>query len=199
MPTQNAISMLRQHIKPHERIHGVFRKAGTRPNVTPADCTVDYYVRSDTMANAQRLWERVEKCFEGAAVATGCKVEYEPLNSYADLRSSAALCRAFVEAMPAGTVHYNKPENILAGSTDMGNVTYACPGFHGAFGIDTQHGEANHTKPFAAVAGTQDAFERAIACGKGMGLVGWKVLTDDAFAAQMKKEWEEDMVAALKE
>lgn len=192
----NAISMLRQQIRPHERIHGIFRATGTRPNVTPANCTVEYYCRSDTRAHARQLWERVKKCFEGAALATGCDVRYEPINSYADLRPSTALCRAFVEAMPPGTALYDYPVDMLAGSTDMGDVTYACPGFHAAFALDTKHGEANHTKPFAAVAATQDAFERAIACGKGMALVGWKVLTDDGFARQMKTEWEEDMKVA---
>lgn len=194
----NAISMLRQQIKPHERIHGVFRSAGDRPNVTPANCTVEYYVRSDTRAHAQQLWQRVEKCFQGAAIATGCEVRSEPLNSYADVRPSAALCRAFVEAMPSGTVHYDQPADILAGSTDMGDVTYACPGFHAAFGIDTKDGEANHTKGFAAVAGTEDSFERAVECGKGMALVGWEVLTDDGFAEQMRTEWELDMKLAAK-
>ncbi|KAM5350751.1 hypothetical protein ACJ41O_007256 [Fusarium nematophilum] len=122
----NAISMLRQQIKPHERIHGVFREAGERPNVTPAHCFVEYYVRSDTRANAERLWQRVLKCFEGAALATGCEVRTELLNRYADVRPSAALCRAYVDAMPEGTVSYDTPMDFIAGSTDMGDVTYEC-------------------------------------------------------------------------
>ncbi|KAL2015727.1 hypothetical protein VTK56DRAFT_4898 [Thermocarpiscus australiensis] len=189
----NAISMLRQQIRPYERIHGVFRSAGDRPNVTPADCCVEYYVRSETRAQAEALWQRVLRCFEGAAVATGCEMRVEPLNSYADVRPSKALCDAYVGVMPKGTVAYDEPRDFLAGSTDMGNVCYECPGFHGAFGIGTREGEANHTKGFAAAAGTEEAFQRAVECGRGMALVGWKVLTDDAFAEQVQKEWEEDM------
>lgn len=192
----NAISMLRQQIRPHERIHGVFRSAGDRPNVTPVDCCVEYYVRSDTRANAERLWRRVEKCFEGAAMATACEMRVEPLNSYADLRSSTALCRAYVEAMPEGTVAYDYKEDILGGSTDMGDVTYECPGFHGAFGIDTLKGQSNHTPGFADAAGTGDSYLRAIECGKGMALAAWKVLTDNEFAETMRTEWEEDMKRA---
>ncbi|KAK4234400.1 hypothetical protein C8A03DRAFT_18694 [Achaetomium macrosporum] len=189
----NAVSMLRQQIRPYERIHGVFVSAGTRPNVTPADCGVEYYVRSATKAEAAALWERVRKCFEGAAIATGCEVEFVPLNSYADVRPSRALCEAYVEAMPRGTVAFDQPADILAGSTDMGDVCYECPGFHGVFGIGTKDGEANHTKGFAAAAGTEDAFQRALECGRGMALVGWKVLSDDDFAQRVRSEWEEDM------
>ncbi|KAK0619379.1 hypothetical protein B0T14DRAFT_432074 [Immersiella caudata] len=192
----NAISMLRQHIRPYERIHGVFRSAGDRPNVTPADCTVEYYVRSDTKAHAQALWERVKKCFEGAAVATGCGIRFEPLNSYADVRPSKALCSAYVEAMPKGDVAYAEPADFLAGSTDMGDVCYECPGFHGAFGIMTGEGEANHTKGFARVAGTEDSYGRALECARGMAKVGWKALSDEEFAEGVWREWVGDMKEA---
>lgn len=192
----NAASMLRQQIRPHERIHGVIRAGGDRPNVTPADCCVEYYVRSDTAAAASRLWDRVQKCFEGAALATGCEMRMEPLNSYKDVRPSEALCRAYVEAMPEGTVSYAEPADFLAGSTDMGDVTYECPGFHGGFGITTDDGSSNHTKGFTAAAGTEEAFARAVECGKGMANVGWRVLTDDTFAQGVKQEWEEDLQKA---
>ncbi|KAK1750409.1 p-aminobenzoyl-glutamate hydrolase subunit B [Echria macrotheca] len=192
----NAVSMLRQQIRPHERIHGVFRAAGDRPNVVPAHCCVEYYVRSDTRANAQALRARVLKCFEGASLATGCELRIEDLNNYADVRPSAALCRAYVDAMEAGTVSYDQPADFLAGSTDMGDVTYECPGLHAAFGIETAEGQGNHTLGFAAAAGTDNSYARAVECGKGMALVAWKVLADDAFAELMTREWEEDMKAA---
>ncbi len=192
----NAISMLRQQMRPYERIHGVFRQAGDRPNVTPANTCVEYYVRSDTRAAAEALWERAKKCFEGAAVATGCEVRCEHLNSYADVRPSNALCRAYMAAMPEGTVSYGDPPDILAGSTDMGDVCYECPGFHGAFGIATEPGQGNHTKGFAQAAGLDESFRAAVECGKGMAVVGWKVLSDDQFAEDMMAEWREDMKAA---
>ncbi|KEZ43677.1 Podospora anserina S mat+ genomic DNA chromosome 2, supercontig 2 [Scedosporium apiospermum] len=192
----NAVSMLRQQIRPHERIHCVFPRAGDRPNVVPADCCVEYYVRSDTKANAEALWQRVLKCFEGAALATGCGMRVEPINSYADLRPSVSLCQEYMEAMPKGTVSYNDPPDFLAGSTDMGNVTYECPGFHGAFGIDTNPGQGNHTKGFSAAAGTRDSYRRAMEAAKGMAAVGWKVLTDDVFAEVVEYEWKQDMKKA---
>lgn len=195
----NAISMLRQQIRPYERIHGVFREAGDRPNVIPGKCCVEYYVRSDTRAHAEALWLRVLKCFQGAALATDCQIEIETLNSYADVRASKKLCAAYVEAMPKGTVHPTEPSDFLAGSTDMGNVCYECPGFHGAFGIDTAAGEGNHTKGFAAAAGTDDSFDRALECGKGMALVGWRMLQDDAFAEEVTTDWKEDMKRAAEE
>lgn len=153
-------------------------------------------VRSDTMAAAERLWQRVKKCFEGASVATGCEVHFEALNSYADLRSSMELCKAFVDAMPEGTVSLDEPADFLAGSTDMGNVCYECPGFHGAWGIDTVEGQGNHTKGFADASGLEKSFESAIDWGKGISVVGWRVLSDDQFNETVQKDWQEDMKRA---
>ncbi|KAL6869904.1 hypothetical protein ACO1O0_001239 [Amphichorda felina] len=198
----NAVSMLRQQIRPHERIHGVFDEAGDRPNVIPGKSSVVYYVRSDTLAGAERLWDRVKACFEGSALATGCTVSYEALNSYADLRSSQPLCQAFVSAMGSlrptsnETVSLYEPSDFLAGSTDMGNVSYVCPGFHGAFGIDTAQGQGNHTAGFADAAGLDKSFDRAVEWGKGMAVVGWRVLSEDVFAEDVTKEWAEDIKRA---
>jgi len=192
----NAIAMLRQQMRPHERIHGVFREAGDRPNVVPAHCCVEYYVRSNTRTAVERLWGRVLRCFEGAAIATGCEMHLEPLGAYADVRPSATLCLAYMEEMPEGTVSYDTPADFLAGSTDMGDVTYECPGLHAAFGIATKEGQGNHTVGFAEAAGTDESYELALECGNAMALVGWRILTDDSFAEKMTREWEEDMKKA---
>ncbi|KAM3503792.1 hypothetical protein MY11210_008587 [Beauveria gryllotalpidicola] len=192
----NAIAMLRQQIRPHERIHGVIKEGGDRPNVIPGSTSVEYYVRSDTLAAAERLWKRVRLCFEGAATATGCQVRYEPMNSYADLRSSMVLCKEFVATFPEGTVSLDEPADFLAGSTDMGNVTYECPGFHGAFGIDTESGQGNHTRPFADASGLAKSLDRAVEWGKGMAMVGYRVLSDDEFNQTVQEDWKVDMKRA---
>jgi amidohydrolase len=71
------ISLLRQQILPSQKIHGVIVNGGARPNIIPMSASVDYYIRSPTKKSLKPLTERVVKCFEAAATATGCKVEYE--------------------------------------------------------------------------------------------------------------------------
>lgn len=73
----SAISMLRQQIKPYERINGVIAEGGTRPNIITERAGLVYYIRSATLLEATELKARVIKCFEGAAMATGCTVEFE--------------------------------------------------------------------------------------------------------------------------
>lgn len=71
------ISMLRQQILPTQKIHGVIKNGGDRPNIIPMSGTVDYYIRSPTKKTLKPLTEKVIKCFEAAATATGCSVEYK--------------------------------------------------------------------------------------------------------------------------
>jgi len=190
----NGISVLRQQIKPYERIHGIISDGGKRPNVIPEGGRLEYYIRSRTLKEATELKERALRCFEGAAMATGCSVEYEMLNTYADLRPNRTMCELYAAAMAAmdSPVGCDPTAEPLSGSTDMGNVSYECPSFHGMFGIRCPPGASNHTLGFTAAAGTERAFEQAVVAAKGMAVVGWNILADDSVAAAMKRDYEKD-------
>lgn len=72
----NGISMLRQQIKPDQRIGVVILKGGDAPNVITSTSVMEMFVRSLNIEDARVLQQRVRKCFEGAAAATGCTVEF---------------------------------------------------------------------------------------------------------------------------
>ncbi|KAE8340492.1 hypothetical protein BDV24DRAFT_151856 [Aspergillus arachidicola] len=188
----NGVSMLRQQIQPHERIHGVIVEGGTKPNVITASGTVDYFVRSTSLEEAEVLKDRVIKCFDGAAIATGCSVEYETREAYADLRPNKALCANYDSVMETLGFPVASSGATQPGSTDMGNVTYVCPGFHGGFAVPADPGAFNHTPSFTKAAGTSEAYELAINTAKGMAVVGWNVLSDDSLAERVRNDFEED-------
>jgi metal-dependent amidase/aminoacylase/carboxypeptidase family protein len=73
----NGMSMLRQQTRPSDRIHSVVLEGGQRRNVITANMMMQCYVRSASLKGARALRERVKNCLEGAALATGCKVEHE--------------------------------------------------------------------------------------------------------------------------
>lgn len=72
----NNISMLRQQIRPDERVHGVFEVGGTVPNVIPDYTRMNWYVRAPTTQQGEKLQERVQACIGAAAAATGCCHNY---------------------------------------------------------------------------------------------------------------------------
>ncbi|KAL4872124.1 hypothetical protein BDV12DRAFT_163078 [Aspergillus spectabilis] len=179
------ISLLRQQILPSQRVHGVIVNGGDRPNIIPWSASVDYYIRSPTMATLKPLTERVMKCFEAAATATGCRVDFEWGPSYSDVKPNTPLCESYVSAMRTMNHHVlltvpADPEQSGGASTDMGNVSYALPGFHGIFMIPAQGG--NHTPAFTEGAGSVEAHKRGVECAAGIAVVACQFLEDEAFA-----------------
>jgi amidohydrolase len=190
----NGISMLRQQIQPVERIHGVITNGGARPNVTPARASLNYYIRAQSAKDVRALRARVENCFRGAATATGCEVQITDQNFYYDLRPSKPLCRIYQSAMASlgSNVTCDFDAEPMSGSTDQGNVSYECPSFHGGFAIPAEKGAYNHTPGFTTAAGSEEAFKRCLLTAKGMALAGWKVLSDDHVAEEIRRAFEED-------
>ena len=90
-----AIAQLRQHIRPTERVHGIFTEAGQAPNVVPERAAGRFYVRARDVAELAPLKRRVEGCFRAGAEATGCTVEIEWREpDYLELRTALAARRA---------------------------------------------------------------------------------------------------------
>lgn len=85
-----------------------------------------------------------------------------------------------------------RSEEPVTFSTDMGNVSYAVPSFHGTFGIPAAENAGPHQPKFAEASGTDEAHDIALSCAKGMALLGWRVLTDDKVAAGAMRDFEED-------
>jgi amidohydrolase len=72
----NGTSMLRQQIKPDQRIQDVLLEGGEKANIITQKSLLDYNVWGSTLGETKVLQQRVVRCFEGAAIATGCMVEF---------------------------------------------------------------------------------------------------------------------------
>ncbi|KIW94539.1 uncharacterized protein Z519_04515 [Cladophialophora bantiana CBS 173.52] len=187
----NSVSMLRQQMRPDERVHGVIEDGGTVPNVITAYTRMNWYVRAPDMVRADNLLHKVKKCCEAAAAATGCEISYIPAPSYKNLRVNLPLCRQYVEDMATlGEKIMVKNDESYTASTDMGNVSFEVPSFHGAFPIPTDANVSMHHPRFAGHAATDEAHRAAIQCGKGMAMLALRVLTDPRLVEEARKDFE---------
>src|SRR3954462_14081556 len=69
------VAAMRQHIRPEQRIHGVFTDGGEKPNIVPARAAMQWYVRAATVESLQPLKERVLTALRAGADAAGCEME----------------------------------------------------------------------------------------------------------------------------
>jgi amidohydrolase len=150
-----AVAALRQHIRPSERVHGVFSKGGDKPNIVPEVAATNWFVRSDTIATLQPLKQRVLDALQSGAGATGCTMQHHWNDvTYADLRDSSALAAAYTaNAVRLGRTvqHPDAAGHHVVGSTDMGNVSYLAPSIHPMIKVAAD-GVPIHTADFAAYA-----------------------------------------------
>jgi amidohydrolase len=157
---QTAIALLRQHIEPRARIHGIVTKGGDAPNVVPGHTVGEWLVRHETLEKLAQLEPRVDACFEAGALATGCTREKVAISPpYSEMRDDAemrALYRANAEALGRVFVDLGPLAERFAGSTDMANISLAMPTIHPMLGFDC-FPVVNHQPEFAAFCATPTA------------------------------------------
>ena len=146
------VAALRQHIDRSERLHGIFTRAGDKPNVVPHETEMLWYARSATVESLQPLKQRLASCMEAGAVATGCscRCEWEG-HTYSDMRDNQAIVAAYVRnaaSLGRTVVDPSSTGRRVVGSTDMGNVSYLVPSIHPMIGVAPE-GVAIHTAEFA--------------------------------------------------
>ncbi|MGH9415201.1 MAG: M20 family metallopeptidase [Terriglobales bacterium] len=150
---QTAIGLLRQHLRPTDRVHGITTHGGDAPNVVPAHTAARYIVRGQTLIELEEARARVLRCFEAGAIATGAKLEVRGGDKpYADVRFDHALSACYLRnAEAAGRIFPPLPPEMarLAASTDMGNVSHAIPSIHPMIGINSAPA-SNHQPEFTA-------------------------------------------------
>lgn len=150
---QTAIGLLRQQLRDGVRVHHVVKEAGAAVNVIPDRAVTDCMIRCDTIAEVDEVWERVRRCFDAGAVATGTSVEYSALPSiYREFRHDPDLAPLFEQnAKAIGRTFPDYPDTMF-GSTDMGNVSLRIPAIHPMLSFDLPPEDGNHTAAFAIAA-----------------------------------------------
>lgn len=186
----NAIAVLRQQMPLTARVHGIVTKGGEAPNVIPDRVEARFFIRESSMATLQALEPRILACFEGAATATGCRLEYEwEGNPYSDMLISTPLIQAYERhAVEAGLQVHSQPLHA-GGSTDMGNVSYVVPSIHPMFGIATA--DSNHTPGFAEGAGRPAAEDVMLKAAMAMARTAFDVATDPELLRSARQEFRE--------
>lgn len=175
------VGSLRQHIRPTERVHGVFTDGGEQANIVPRRAAMQWYVRSDDLDTLEPLCDRVLAALEAGAGATGCRCEHQWLpNGYADLRTSAPVAERYVRHAATLERVVSDPSAVghrVVGSTDMGNVSYLVPTIHPMLAA-AGPGTPIHTEAFAEAARSASGDRAVLDGAKALALTALDVLAD---------------------
>ncbi|MEX0783459.1 MAG: M20 family metallopeptidase [Dehalococcoidia bacterium] len=189
----NSISAMRQQMRPTDRVHGVITKGGDKPNIIPDHTAAEFYIRSRNARELEDLRAKVLRCFEGAAISTGCTVDIRVVNpTYLDVVSNDAMAERYSEAMQMFEVILPPKQGaggIAGASSDMGNVSYAVPTIHPTFAIPCPPGVGNHTPGFTAAAATPEAHHATIRASKALAFTALDLYFDPHLLEQAKSEF----------
>lgn len=186
------ISLLRQQIKPGYRTHGVILGKEWEPNVIPAYAKLRWSTRAPTWSELEAFRERIERCFKGAAISTGCKMKITEGVGYMDCRQNSRLAAEY--ARIAGSRYglaTSMTNEVLQASTDFGNISYALPTIQPTFAIPVAaENGSNHTPNFAKSAGTQRAHNATITVCKCLSVTALRVLMDERFYSEIRNSFD---------
>jgi amidohydrolase len=189
-----AISALRQQLRPTARVHGIITHGGDAPNIIPEHTAAVFYVRARTMDYLEELLRRFEGCAEGAARASGCRttVTHEAF-AYEPLRPNPTLLERFRANLAAVGVEEDPPAPRPAlASSDAGNVSQAVPTIHPWIGIVPagQPDIAIHTREFRDAAVTELALARMRQAACALALTARDLLTEPALLPAARADFQ---------
>ena len=173
----NALDAMRQQLRPDARIHGIITKGGEQANIIPEYTSAEFYLRATTVDYCWELLRRFTAAAEGAAAATGCRVQvahdptvHEPLKPNATM---AGLFKKNLELIDFP----EDPDDGQAGygSTDCGNVSQRLPTIHPYIRISPD-GVPGHSREFAEWARSPMARTGMVAGAKALALTAVDLL-----------------------
>ena len=201
----NNVGLARQQFKPSWRLHGIISHGGVKPNIIPDFTEAYFYARAPTMAEVQVVKAKLIACAEGAAAATGCRLEVtnkvngeaEGLEEmpYEHVRTNSVLAELYRANATATRFLPRHVEEAAQGhggaSTDMGNVSHVVPSIHPCFAIPTTPGEGNHHPGFTAMCATPPALDAARAHGAAMACTAVDLFRSPARVAAAVAEFQQ--------
>jgi amidohydrolase len=190
--TYNGINALRQHLRDDARIHGTITHGGEAPNIVPKYAAAQFIVRAGDTPYAAEVLEKVRACAEGAALATGARLEFKQVGPRYDARMPnpklVALFKGNMEALGLEVELATGSERM--GSSDIGNVSQVIPAIHPYVAIAAEE-VGGHTDEFRKAAASPAGHEGLINGAKALAMTAVDLLAEPANVAEAKKAFEE--------
>ncbi|MBN1687020.1 MAG: M20 family metallopeptidase [Spirochaetales bacterium] len=186
-----SMNALRQHLKRDGRLHGIITHGGAAPNIIPDYAAGLFYVRAGSIAYRDELFERVKKCAEGAALATGttCKIEIDhPVLD--PIRRNRPLEAAVAAAMEALGITPDEDDGSR-GSSDIGNLSHYLPSIQPYLAIvDRGAGIPAHSAGFCEATVTPRGREVTLQAAKMLAMTAYDYLESEELRREAKADFD---------
>jgi len=125
----SSVGLWRQQLRPSARVHGIIQEGGTAANIIPDRTRAWFMVRSDDDADFRQMQARFRQLCQAAALATDTSVDVTFSGGSRTMRTNRAIADRWIANAAAHGVA-DEGGDASSGSTDMTNVSWACPAIH---------------------------------------------------------------------
>ena len=184
----HASDMMRQHVKPDVRIHGIITKGGKAPNIIPDQTEAEFFTRGNLRSDLDFVSDWLRDCGRAAALATHTEVNISELCPPKKGLTPNTPAKNTLESLyKFYNLDLTDEGNLPRGSSDIGEIDDYCPTFHPV--IKVKENIPLHTKEFAAEM-TTDFGHKAIVNGAKI-ITGFilMVLLDDSLLSAIKEDY----------
>src|ERR1700731_1394633 len=116
--TFQSVDAMRLHIRDGARIHGIITNGGQAVNIIPEKTECQFLVRGKTSKYTREIADRVLRCAEAGALATGTKMSHEVIGGYKNMINNRAMALHYAALSESLGVHSPEGrEDMPTGST----------------------------------------------------------------------------------
>jgi amidohydrolase len=188
--TFQSVDAARLHFRDGSRIHGIITNGGQAVNIVPEKTECEFLCRAYTTKYAHEIADRVLRCAEAAAMATGTRTEHEIVGGYKNLINNLTMAHRYARHSEAlGTSAPDAPPDMPTGSTDMGDVSHAMPAIHPVFRIADPGAGNCHEDRFEKHTDTPRAYDAMIRVAKAMAMTAYDLMADPSLLEAARAEF----------
>ncbi|HEY6395425.1 MAG TPA: M20 family metallopeptidase [Candidatus Binataceae bacterium] len=187
-----SVDMARLHFRDGSRIHGIITNGGQAVNIIPEKTECQFLARAKTSRHAQEMAQRVIRCAEAAAMATGTRVEHQAVGGYKNMINNRSIATRYsVHSETLGVQTREAPPDLPTGSTDMGDISHAIPSIHPVFAISRRGEGTCHEDAFVKHADSPHGYEAMIRVAKALAMTAYDLLSDPELLKSAKAEFDQ--------
>ncbi len=176
-----SISLWRQQLPTHARVHGIIQEGGTAANIIPDRTKAWFMVRSADQAHYELMKARFRSLAEAAALATDCRAEVTFSGGAMTMNHNRSLAALWMANAAAHGV-LDEGLDPSSGSTDMANVSWVVPSIHPELAI-VDEPTPGHSIAFRDAAVAPRADETTLLAATLVGETAADLLADPALVA----------------
>ncbi|MEK3905901.1 M20 family metallopeptidase [Oceanobacillus sp. FSL W7-1309] len=183
-----ATGLLRQHTKSDFRLSGIIESGGESTGLIPDIASIEGSLSCFKLSDLDDYTERVRKCAEGAAIATGCEVNIEFIPGYLGRvpnKTLSEVCRNELISIEEPVMD-GMPYDY--GGEDLGNVSRVIPICNPYVTIFPDYKISNHTEQFRDLANSSSGKRCIQVSSKAMARTAMELFMNPDIVDEAKKE-----------